>query len=214
VSILSKWTSRTRPYADRALEEKYTQMICLLPTGMTLEQIRRKVKEAIKVCRKTAIREGTIDHPTDYGEFLILSAQSGDARAKEILDKARREGATSEDIRDFWSLDDLERRMIKFYEDTLLSAMLRSLWKPGLPEHLEKEIESEVRKTWPVYGDPHDSSLGNGDDRPLPYELRNRVERWRTRFICEKDGERLRVKAHGYSTFNALVRAEIRQGTL
>jgi hypothetical protein len=214
MSILSKWISRSRPYAERELEEKYTQMISLLPTGMTFDQIRQKVKQTIRLCKEAAIREGTTDLPDDYGGFLILGAQAGDLEARKIVDKARSEGATNEDIREFWSLNDLERRMVKYYENAFLSAMARSLWKPGLPEHLEQEMEVKVRKTFPVYGDPNNGNLMSSRDQPLPYELRARVERWRTKVICERGEEELIRKANRYSSFNALVRAEIQKGSL
>jgi|SRR3972149_296028 len=214
MSILSKWISRSLTCSERELEEKYTQMISLLPSGMTVEQIREKVKQAIRLCKEAAIRESTVNLPGNYGEFLMQAAQAGDPDAKKIVDKACREGATDKDITDFWNLSDLERRMIRFYENIFLLAMIRRLLKPGLSEGLEKEIEVEVGKTFPVYGDPDDTSVTSGRDRPLPYELRARVDRWRTKLIYEDGEKKLKEKASRHSTFNTLVRAEIQKGNL
>lgn len=214
MSILSKWVGQRQPYIERELEEKYTQMISLLPTGMTCKQIRKKVKEAIKLCKEKGIKEGTSNLPPDYGKLLIRAAEAGDLDAKKIVDKARSEGATDEDIGEFWNLGDLERRMIGFYENIFRLAMIRSLRKPGLSEDGEKEIEVEVRKMSPVYGDTDNTAVTSGRDRPLPYELRVRVERWRTKLIYECGEKRLKEKAGRYSTFNTLVRVEIQKGNL
>jgi len=181
---------------------------------MTVKQIRQKVKEAIKLSKEAAIREGTVNLPGNYGEFLVQAAQTGDPDAEEIVDKARREGATDKDIREFWNLSDLERRMIKFYENIFRLAMIRRLLKPSLSEDLEKEIELELRKMFPLYGDPDDTSVTSGRDRPLPYELRARVDRWRIKLIYEDGEKKLKEKASRYSTFNTLVRVEIQKGNL
>ena len=41
------------------------------------------------------------------------------------------------------------------------------------------EAAARVRKIFPMYGKPTDESVTTGDDRPLPPELRGRIDRWR-----------------------------------
>lgn len=79
----------------------------------------------------------------------------------------------------------MERRIIGFYESLFLTVMAQGLRKSGLYENREKATEVEVRKTFPVYGDPQDRTVSSGRDRPLPYELRARVNRWRTKLVHE-----------------------------
>ena len=39
----------------------------------------------------------------------------------------------------------------------------------------KNEAAAHVRKIHPMYGDPDDTRHTAGDDRPLPYELKDRV---------------------------------------
>lgn len=111
MSIFSKWFKNSQSI-ERELEEMYSQMLSQLPTGMSLEQARKEVRKAIIVCKEQAMKEGTSDLPDNFGNLLIQAAESGDPKAKKIVDKARKEGATDEDIREFWNLNDLQRRMV------------------------------------------------------------------------------------------------------
>ena len=201
--------ARGRQNIEKELEEMYTQMLSL-SFGMTLEQAHKEVKEAIKLCKRQAITEGTINLPKNYGDLLIQAAKSGDSNTKKIVEKAHRGGAMDEDIREFWNLNDLQRRMAIYSENMFRAALAETLWKPGLSKDEENVIASTIRKTFPMYGDPDNTSVTSGDDRPLPHELRGRVDRWRN-----KEGpQKLKKKMVKYSTFNVMVRDEIRKGNL
>lgn len=63
-----------------------------------------------------------------------------------------------------------------------------------------------------MFGNPDDTTLTSGDDRPLPYELKDRVNTWMHKEMASPDEFRRRVEES--STFNALVRSEIRAGRL
>ena len=199
---------------EEELEEMYSQFLSQLPTGMTLELARKEVKKAIELCKKQAIEEGTADLPENFGHLLIEAAKKGDPNAKKIVDKAHKEGATDDDIREFWNLDDLQRRMAIFMSEALKVTMAASLWKEGLTKDEEKEIATKIRRTFPMYGDPDNTRVTSGDDRPLPYELMFRVDRWRMKMINEEGEEKIKEKLNKYSTFNAMVRDEIRKGDL
>lgn len=214
MSFFSKWFKHSQSNIERELEEMYSQMLSQLPTGITLEHARKDVREAIELCKEQAIKEGTFDLPNNYGDFLIQSADSGDLNAKKIVDKARKEGAADEDIREYWNLNDLQRRMVIWSENVFRVATARSLWKPGLSKDQENKAASELRKIFPMYGDPDNTRVTSGDDRPLPHELRGRVDRWRIKIVNEDGEEKIKEKINNYSTFNALVRDEIRKGNL
>jgi len=92
--------------------------------------------------------------------------------------------------------------------------MVSSLWKPGLSEDEEEKVAAKLRKTFPMYGDPDNTKVISGDDRPLPHELRGRVDRWRIKIINGQGEQELKEKLNRFSTFNAMVRDEIRKGNL
>lgn len=214
MSMFSKWFKHSQSNIEKNLEKIYSEMLSQLPTGMTFEQARKEVKKAIQLCKEQARKEGTADLPANYGDLLIQTADSGEQTAKTIVDKARVEGATDEDIREFWNLNDLQRRMVIWSENLHRTAMAMSLWKPGLPRNEEEKVAATIRKTFPKYGDPDDTIVTSGDDRPLPHELRGRVDRWRIKIISEEGEDRIRERINNYSTFNALIREEIRKGNL
>lgn len=214
MSIFSKWFKYSQSDIEKELEEMYSQMLSQLPTGMTLELARREVRKAIELCKEQAIKEDTVDLLNNYGDLLIRAAGSGDLNAKKIVDKAHKEGATDEDIREFWNLNDLQRRMVMWSENVHRVAMVSSLWKPGLSEDEEEKAAAKLRKTFPMYGNPDNTRVTSGDDRPLPHELRGRVDRWRIKMINEDSEEKIKEKLNKYSTFNAMVRDEIRKGNI
>jgi predicted RNase H-like HicB family nuclease len=204
---------------EKELEETYSQMLSQLPTGMTLEHARSEVKKAIELCKEQAIKEGTNVLPDNYGDLLIQAAESGEPKAKKIVDTAHKEGATDEDIREFWNLNDLQRRIVLWSENihrvAMASSLLKPLWESGnLSKDAEEKVAAKVRKTFPMYGDPDNTRVTSGDNRPLPHELRGRIDRWRIKLITEQGEQMIKEKLNSYSTFNAFVRDEIRKGSL
>lgn len=194
-------------YIEKELEELYSQMLSQVHTGMTLEQARNEVQKAIDLCKEQAAKEGTADLPDNYGDLLIQATESGDPKAKKIVDKARKEGSTDEDVREFWNLNDLQRRMVIWSENVFRYSTFKCVKKDGLTAD---DAMVQVRKMFPMYGDPDDTSNTSGDDRPLPHELRGRVDRYR-----KKSGAAyIMDKVKQFTTYNAFVRDEIRKGNL
>ena len=68
-------------------------------------------------------------------------------------------------------------------------------------------------KFLPVYGEPHEMPEEAEDDRPLPYELRHRVTRYAEQKAAA-DAEEYLKDIIDSSSFNALVRKEIRAGNI
>ena len=77
----------------------------------------------------------------------------------------------------------------------------------------DKEVARRIRQSEAHYGDPEDTEHTTDDDRPLPYELMNRVNSYVERRMST-DPEKFLLEIHGRSTFNAMVRREIRDGNL
>jgi hypothetical protein len=63
---------------------------------------------------------------------------------------------------------------------------------------------------FPMYGDPNDTTSTAGEDRPLPHELRGRIDEYRKKHGAEA----IQTWSDNHSTFNAFVRAELRKGRL
>jgi hypothetical protein len=192
---------------EKDLENMYAKLLTVFPTGMSRGEARKAVKEAIKDCRKRAREEGTDKLPSDYGDLLLAGEKGGHPGAKGIVEKARREGATDDDVREWWNLPDVARRLVLWSEEVFRLSVFYTALDEGVSDDRAAE---RVRKMYPMYGDPDDTAHTSGDDRPLPPELRGRVDRYRERVGAQVLKDRSMV----FSTFNAFVRAEIRKGKL
>ena len=125
--------------------------------------------------------------------------------------KKRREAVTDEDIRVYWNAPELWRRAM----DQLHRFLMFSLWKQLIEEgSSEEEAAVHVRKFFPYWGDPDDNRVTSGDDRPLPVELSRREDTWTTKQRQIKGGDALRERCSKSSSYNAIIRAEIRAGRM
>lgn len=188
---------------ERTLVDLYAQMAD--PMGYSPREARAWAKHALKEAKRDAKKEGTDKLGPDFGDFL-LAMESTDPEFRRQLEKIRREGVTDDDIRWWRNMHDLERRMM-IAHDTLCqyTAYANTREEGCTPD----DAMAKVRKTFPIYGDPDDISGASGDDRPLPIELKDRINSW----ACgHKPGIRQRVERA--SSMNAIIRAEIRAGRL
>ena len=193
-------------HLGKQLLRTYTEVFTR--SGVPRREARRQAKSGIRLCKEAGRREGTADMPDNYGDALIEGAQEGQTECVARVESARNEGATEADIRRWWNLDDLKRRMICWAEEVAVRLpMYLTAKQHGLSDD---DAAEKVRSLFPVYGDPQDTRYGTGDDRPLPHELRHRVENYRR----NRSVAQMREKLKGYSSYNALVREEIRGGSL
>ncbi|MBK8269115.1 MAG: hypothetical protein IPK83_12735 [Planctomycetes bacterium] len=120
---------------------------------------------------------------------------------------------TDDDVRWWWGLSDLERRLMVKDDEIHQLACFIAARKEG---QTEEAAMATVRKIHPVYSCSNPSLAPTGEDRILPLELKRRINEWRVRSACVgPEGQaRLREILEGHSSFNALVRAEIRAGRL
>lgn len=191
---------------EKQLEDFYTTMYARL-MGVSIGEAAKAVRDAIGACKRKGKEEGTSGFGDGFGDQLLLMARKGVTPAVRIVAKARNEGARDEDISEWWNLHDLQRRMVVWSETVFRYATFRHHTDEGLDG---SQAMAEVRRMFPMYGDPEDTTHVLGEDRLLPNELRGRVDAYR-----EKVGaEAIRTRSSGYSTYNAFVRAEIREGRL
>lgn len=168
----------------------------------TINFILEELKKEAKVDRSDKL-------PDNFGD-VMLEKEKEDLRMKKILDKKRKEGATDNDIRWWWNMHYLERGAMMKIDEMHQLAMFIKCREDGMNND---DINKKVRKTYPIYGDPGDVEHAKGKDVPLPYELKDRIniyvqKRWTT------DVEQFKKEAEEYTSFNALVRAEVEKGNI
>ncbi len=177
--------------SERELEEFYVDMY-VSAKGFSRSDARKAIREFIQQAKEEAQREGTADLPQNFGDEL-LAIESTDEKVKAMFSKSRKEGVTDEDIRWWWNMPDLERRLMLKDDENSRIALLK--------------------KFHPMYGNPNDTSKSSGDDRPLPFELEDRINRY-IEMRREQGGDFFKADLEATSSFNALVRREIRNGNL
>ncbi|MFQ5906728.1 MAG: hypothetical protein ACE5JA_09170 [bacterium] len=182
----------------------------LVSMGVPPQLAKRSAGELATQAKEESIKEGTWSLPEDYGDIL-LERESTDEEIGTMLARKRREGVTDEDIRRWWNVHDLGRRMIlKLDELNRANSYTIALAQEGITPD---EAATWVRKFFAIYGEPGDMPEATGDDKPLPCELKDRVRRYVERRAATEPKE-YRKDIQNSSTFNALVRKEVRAGNI
>ncbi len=177
-----------------------------MSTGDALSVVRSCIDTAKKEIRK----EGTQRLPANYGDVL-LQREKTDANVANELAKKRREGVTDEDIRVYWNASELWRRTT----DQLGQFLMYSAWKGLVKEgQSDEEAALHVRRLFPYWGNPDDMSVASGDNRPLPIELSRREDAWTSRERQRIGDQAFQERCQSSSSYNAVIRAEIRAGRL
>jgi len=194
---------------EKALKEQYVPIFQNM-MGLSRVKARQTFEQLYARVLKDAEKEDTLSLPARLGDFL-LERESADKKVSEVLAKKRKEGVKDEDIRWWWNMPDLARRMmVKVDEVFLYSMYLKFTKEEGLaPE----DANEKLRRVRPVFGNPDDVSYAKGQDRPLPDELRDKVNK----FFLEKgqkDPDGLKDGAEACTSFNAYIRKELKAGNI
>ena len=188
--------------SDKSKLDKETEdrIICkYIQPGLSPLQIR----DGIAKCKKESVQEGTNKLPSNYGDYIIEKSKINDEKYKEIVERAISGGANEDDVRNWWNLNDIERRMIK-WEDEIFRISSYQLFKEEGFTHDEEIIK--IRKTFPIYGNPYDESNSKGDDRPLPDELHDKINR----MTKELPLGYFQEYAKDHNSMNAFIRSELK----
>jgi hypothetical protein len=194
---------------EKRLEPQY---VSFFRESMSMpEEVAREIfKTFAEEQKEAARRDGTDRLPESFGEIL-LKREPTDEKVQTAFAPKRAEGVTNEDIALWWNMHDLERRMIcKVDEMNRILLFEKLVQGSGMTE---LEAAQSVAKRFPVYGDREHLVLGTDDDRPLPYELKWRVNRYLTE-RAKADPEGFQEAAEVFTSMNALLRKAIRQGEL
>ena len=177
--------------------------------GMSKSQAKSTFRQLLKQAKKDSEIEGTSNLPLNYGD-IRLEKESTNEAIKSILTKVRNEGATNEDIRWWWNMHDLERRMMVAVDEISRMALFTKCLEEGMKE---SEAAAKVRKHHPIFGDPDDNTHTTGNDRPLPIELKDRINIYVER-RSETDPQQFKRAIEESSSVNALIRKEIEKGNI
>jgi len=192
---------------DKILRDTYIPI--LIANGNTLNDSKKIFKILLKSIKKESRLEGTSNLSNNYSNFLLKESLSN-GKTRDMIKDLRKDGVRDDDIKWWWNMHDLERRIIEKIDDNIRIASFLDNRKDGKSE---EEATDRVRKYHPMYGDPEDKSQTTGDDGPLPYELKRRVN-----IYIEKrsrtEPEEYKEEIEKTTTFNALVRGEIRKGNI
>jgi hypothetical protein len=202
------------PSIEQQLKEVYVPM--LMQSGMPISQANEVFSVWLSQAKEESKKENSDNLPQNFGD-LLLQKEATVPNIKSKLAKLRREGVTDDDVRTWWNLPDLDRRVrIKYDENSIMAVVIDQLDKMGatketMDESMDK-AEAHARKYFPVWGDPDNyTKLFSGDDRPLPAELKFRINLW---LQMRQADPNFKEELERSTTFNALVRREIAKGNL
>ncbi len=193
---------------EKHLEDCYVNVFQAI--GMSSSEAQTTVRDLLKLAKEECQKEDTLNLPQNFGNIL-LEKESTVEKIKSMLAKRRKEGARDEDIRWWWNMHPLERKMmLKFDDVNKLSVFTRIRKEEGLNE---EEAAKEVRKFHVIYGEPDDTTHTVGDDRPLPEELKDRINIYIIK-RSSTDQDKYKKEIEESSTLNALLRKEIKKGNI
>jgi hypothetical protein len=177
---------------------------------MSESKARKIVRDTIQHEKEVSMREGTFQLPLNNGDRM-LEQEFTKEEIKSQLVKKRKEGVRDDDIRWWWNMHDLERRMIVAF-DSIIKMWAYKVYTEtdGLSE---KDAIEKLNRHFPIWGDPDDITHFTEDDRPLPFELKDRVN-----LFVEKrrttDPEGFNKAMESSSSLNALIRKLIKRGQI
>ena len=201
-----------QPDWDETEKRLQPQYVAFFHETMNMpEEIAREIfKTFAEEQREAAQREGTYGLPESFGDIL-LDREAADEKVRAAFAPKRAEGVTDEDISFWWNMHDLERRLICRVDEMSRILLFEKLMQgDGVTE---PEAARLVAKRYPIYGDPQHLVLGTEDDRPLPFELKWRVNRYITQ-RAQTDPDGFQKETDASTSLNAILRGALREGRL
>jgi len=194
---------------EKQLEEHYVPIFKTM-MNMPPSQAKSTFRHLLKQGKEAALEQGTLNLPQNFGDIL-LERESHDEKLKAVLAKKRADGVRDEDIRWWGNMYELERQMM-IQVDTLsrFALFLKLTKEDGFSED---EATRKVRKSFPMFGVPDDTSETTDEDRPLPYELKDRINIYIEK-MSQTNSEQFKKEIERSSTFNAFIRKEVKKGNI
>ena len=189
------------------IEEKLLETYSNFFADMGILDSRKMTEDILDQVVENSKKEGHYNLK-NVGDTLLEKEKSS-GQINPNFESKRKEGVKDEDIRWWFNLNDVERRMMLKIDEFHKMSLFAKEKESGKTDN---EADAVVRKYHPLYGDLRDETHGSGDKRPLPLELKDRIN-----IYIEKQGtdnSEFKKKIESSSTFNALIRKEIREGNL
>ena len=101
---------------------KNTYVPILISKGNNPRDSIKIFKRLLKLIKKESRLEGTSNLPKKYGDFILKQSLS-DNKTKNFVEDLRKDGVRNEDIKWWWNMDDLERRIIEKIDDNIIIRM-------------------------------------------------------------------------------------------
>ncbi|MCZ7398257.1 MAG: hypothetical protein O8C62_01020 [Candidatus Methanoperedens sp.] len=233
-ALLNDYSQRLSKMGISSTEAKRVCLVMGMPhlpndsmAGISSADAKKMTEDMLDQAIEESKKGGTYYLPQNLGDIILGDAGSDNPPVKKIaesirqkLPKIKKEGVRDEDVRWWWNLNDIERRIILKQENIARMTLFMSELEKSNESSKEKaaaKAAEKVRKFHPmydpIYGEPDDISHTTGDDKSLPCELKNRINI----YIEKRAGgnlEKYKNEIEESSTFNALIRKEIKAGNL
>jgi hypothetical protein len=195
---------------EMKIEDQYVPFF-QMAWGTSRRQAKSAIRDIIEEVKQEYLNEDVRARlPANVGDFL-LEIESSDEKIQSSLAKKREEGVRDEDIRWWFNMNDVEMSILLRLDDVNRRALFTRLRREhGLSEG---EAAKGVRKGYPIFGDPDDTTATKGEDRPLPYELKDRIRSYVEKRM-QGDPGTFKKEIEDASSFNALVRREVKMGSI
>jgi len=174
-------------------------------TGRSPEEAHETAVEFVKQAEEKVRELGWDNGPPNEGD-LYLEQEKTNPAIRESLDARRAEGVRDEDIRWLYNLPPIDRVLLEMSDQQTVTAAYIASRRGGMSK---EEAATFVLRRNAKFGDPAE---GQGEDRPLPIELKKRIVEYVEGYFGNLEEFARRVEQ--FSSFNALVREEIRAGRL
>lgn len=185
--------------------------------GMPLSEAEQTAKEMLDRAIEKSKKAGTYNLPQNFGDIILGDDESDSEDIEKFAEnirlkipKMKKDGVVNEDIRLYWNLNDVERYFANETDDLFkMQVGVAEFERSG---DTEKAI-GRIRKAHPIFGDPDDTTNTSGEDRPLPIELKNRINNY-LRDVAMENLVKHKKNLDNSSSYNAFVRKEIKAGNL
>jgi len=204
---------------EKAMLDMYSQMLSM--RGISSSEAKKLTEDMLDQAIEESKKDGTYNLPQNLGDIIFGDAETDNPTIKKVaesihqkLPQKREEGVRDEDVRWWWNLNDIERRMMLKQDEIARMALFINELQNSTESSKEKASDKaaeKVRKFHPVYGNPDDTTHAKDEDRPLPYELKDRINIYIEK-RAKGGSEKYKTEIEQSTTFNALIRKEIRAG--
>lgn len=185
------------------LKDVYTKTF--IDIGMPPATAFNTTKELLKLAKESLEKSNEDRFSGNFGDIIL-----NDLHFKNSLEMSHREGVRDEDIRQWFNMDPLERHLIKQVDLYHISVMIAGLLGQG--EDLDSAIKI-TKKYHARFGGSEDTTIDSEEDRPLPEELKFRIVSYIEKRVAT-DNDKYKKDLEASSSFNALIRKEIKKGNL